>query len=80
MPRTPETTTPGDATNTAATAIRAEMGRQRISGIQLAAACGISQNYLAKRLRGDASLTFNDVEAIATALKIKPTAILAPGR
>lgn len=80
MPRTPETTTPGDATNRTADEIRAEMGRQHTSGLKLAAACGISQNYLAKRLRGEASLTFNDVEAIAAVLNIEPAAILTPGR
>lgn len=44
------------------------MGRQRVSGIQLAAMTGISQNYVAKRLRDEAPFTLNDVERICEVL------------
>jgi DNA-binding Xre family transcriptional regulator len=53
-----------------ATAIRGHMGRQRMSGNVLAAKIGVSQNYLAKRLRDDAPLAVSDVEAICAALSV----------
>lgn len=48
--------------------IRAAMGRHRFSGNQLAAATGMSQNYMAKRLRDEAPFTLNDIEKICDAL------------
>lgn len=48
--------------------VRAAMGRQRVSGIQLAAMTGISQNYVAKRLRDEAPFTLNDIERICEVL------------
>lgn len=48
--------------------IRAAMGRHRISGNQLAQMTGISQNYVAKRLRDEAPFTLNDVQRICEAL------------
>mgnify|MGYP002335974813 CR=1 FL=1 len=48
--------------------VRAAMGRQRVSGIQLATLTGISQNYVAKRLRDEAPFTLNDVERICEVL------------
>lgn len=48
--------------------VRAAMGRRRVSGIQLAALTGISQNYIAKRLRDEAPFTLNDIEQICRAL------------
>lgn len=48
--------------------IRAAMGRQRLSGAQLAPLADVSANYLAKRLRDDVSFTINDIEAICAAL------------
>lgn len=44
------------------------MGRHRVSGNQLAVMTGISQNYIAKRLRDEASFTVNDIERICKAL------------
>jgi hypothetical protein len=38
-----------------------------MSGNVLAAKIGVSQNYLAKRLRDDAPLAVSDVEAICAA-------------
>jgi len=45
------------------------MGRRRVSGIQLASLTGISQNYIAKRLRDEAPFTLNDIERICVALE-----------
>jgi len=49
--------------------VRAAMGRRRVSGIQLASLTGISQNYIAKRLRDEAPFTLNDIERICIALE-----------
>lgn len=44
------------------------MGRRRVSGNQLAAMTGLSQGYVAKRLRDETSFTINDIERICDAL------------
>jgi excisionase family DNA binding protein len=49
-----------------------------VSGLALTKSMGISQNYVAKRLRHEASFTFNDIENIATALQI-PVGLLVQG-
>jgi transcriptional regulator with XRE-family HTH domain len=54
------------------------MSSRGVSGLALAKRIGISQNYIAKRLRHEASFTFNNIENIATALQI-PVAFLVPG-
>lgn len=46
------------------------MGSQRVTGQELAAKIGKSQNYLSKRLRDEVSLSVNDTEAISSALRI----------
>ena len=48
--------------------VRAAMGRHRVSGMQLAGLSGMSQNYIAKRLRDEASFTINDIQNICDAL------------
>jgi transcriptional regulator with XRE-family HTH domain len=48
--------------------VRAAMGRHRVSGMQLAGLTGMSQNYIAKRLRDEAPFTVNDIENISNAL------------
>jgi transcriptional regulator with XRE-family HTH domain len=58
----------GPLARAVAAEIRAAMGRHRVSGNQLAAMTGISQNYIAKRLRDEASFTVNDIERICDAL------------
>lgn len=50
--------------------IRAEMGRLKMSGNQLAQAVGLSQNYVAIRLRDAKPFNLNDVHEIAHALGI----------
>ena len=52
--------------------VRAAMGRHRISGAQLAALLGVSQNYIATRLRDESPFTINDIENICIALKESP--------
>jgi transcriptional regulator with XRE-family HTH domain len=55
------------------------MGKKWVSGAKLAAATGLSQNYLSKRLRDELPFTLNDVERIAKALDIDATIlVLAP--
>jgi transcriptional regulator with XRE-family HTH domain len=44
--------------------IRARMAARRISGKQLAALAGMSQNYLATRLRDEKPFTLDDVETL----------------
>ncbi len=48
--------------------VRATLARQRITAKQLAEDVGMSQNYLGKRLRDEASFTLNDMESICEAL------------
>ncbi|AOT04715.1 hypothetical protein ASPU41_16720 [Arthrobacter sp. U41] len=55
--------------------IRDDMGRHRLSGNRLAAMAGVSQNYMAKRLRDDAPLTLDDVEVISAALDVPVLAL-----
>lgn len=55
--------------------VRAEMARQRISQHKLAAACGWTQAYLARRLTGRVTFSTNDLEAIAAALGVPLTQI-----
>lgn len=58
--------TPVTALSRAVTAeIRAQMGAQRISGNQLAKLAGMSQNYLATRLRDEKPFDLDDIEKIA---------------
>ena len=44
------------------------MARHRITAKELAERAGMSANYLGKRLRDEAPLTGNDIEAIYAAL------------
>lgn len=60
---------PRDQATTAA--IRAHMTRQKISGNVLAAKIGVSQNYLATRLRDEKSFKLSDIETICAALNIQ---------
>lgn len=46
------------------------MSERRITAVALAEAAGLSRSYLGKRLRDEASLTSNDIEAICAALNI----------
>jgi excisionase family DNA binding protein len=77
MPRGPADP-PGPLAQEFTEAVREHMSRRGVSGLELAKRIGISQNYIAKRLRHEAPFTFNDIENIATALQI-PVAALVPG-
>lgn len=59
---------PGRAARAVSAEVRAAMGRHRTSGLQLAGLAGMSQNYLAKRLRDEKPFTINDLEQICSAL------------
>lgn len=48
--------------------LRARMAVMRLSGSALAAKAGMSQNYLAKRLRDEMPLTLDDLETIVKVL------------
>jgi transcriptional regulator with XRE-family HTH domain len=55
------------------------MGKRWWSGAKLAAETGLSQNYLAKRLRDERPFTLNDIDRIGKALEIDPSILaLAP--
>lgn len=56
--------------------IRARLGAERRSGKWLAEQIGLSQNYVAKRLRDEAPFNLDDLAAIAEAFGIAPTAWL----
>jgi DNA-binding Xre family transcriptional regulator len=69
---------PGPLAREFTEAVRDHMSSRGVSGLALAKRIGISQNYIAKRLRHEASFTFNDIENIATALQV-PVGLLVPG-
>jgi transcriptional regulator with XRE-family HTH domain len=46
------------------------MAEQRMTARALAQKSGLSRSYLGKRLRDEASLTSNDIEALCKALNI----------
>jgi len=48
--------------------VRATLARQNMTVKDLAAACGLSQGYLGKRLRDEAPLNANDFESICKVL------------
>lgn len=48
--------------------VRMALARRRMSGSKLATLIERSQSYMSKRLRGEASFTANDIEAIAKVL------------
>lgn len=60
----------GSLARAAVREIRAHMARQQppMTGRDLAERTGFSQNYVARRLREDISLSLNDMEAICNAL------------
>lgn len=59
---------PGPFARAVSDEIRLAMTRHRKSGAQVAVMIGRSPSYMSKRLRNEASLTANDVEAICSAL------------
>lgn len=61
---------PGKFARAISAQIRAIMALQQVSGSQLGGSIGRSQSYMSKRLRGEASFSANDVEAISEALGV----------
>lgn len=59
--------------------IRAELGRQSMSGRRLAVSMGVSYAWLNRRIGSDATvdLTFEDVDRIASVLKVPTGRIIA---
>lgn len=76
QPVTPETNQTDETHHTTPLArafsaeIRAELARRSptISGLKLAGLVGMSQNYIAKRLRDELPFTLDDIAAICAAL------------
>ena len=64
-------------TERVAAEIRAELGRQGKTGLQLAESLGVSRSWVSYRLTGQQAIDMDDVEAIATALDV-PLAQLLP--
>jgi len=50
--------------------VRAEMGRARVSGVQLAALIGKTHPYMSRRLTGKVAFDTDDLTAISSALGI----------
>lgn len=60
----------GRLSTTVAAEFRAEMARQRISALKLSTRLGQSDFYVGRRLRGQVSMSLDDVEAFAQALGV----------
>lgn len=61
---------PGPLSRAFSSRVRIVMADARVTKTALAKACGVSRNYLGKRLRDEAPFSLNDVEAICRALGI----------
>ncbi|WP_280442256.1 helix-turn-helix domain-containing protein [Nocardia brasiliensis] len=59
--------------------IRAELARRGATVKDLAAASGLKPTYLGSRIRGEAPLNLNDIEAIAAALGLSFAALSQRG-
>lgn len=57
--------------------VRAELGRQQMSQLMLAALLGVSQSYVSRRLHGEAPFSTTDLERIADALRVPIETFLA---
>jgi len=51
--------------------IRAEMGRQRTTGAELARRLGVSEAYISRRLANDGTCSLGDLERIADVLGVR---------
>ena len=59
---------PGPLARAISAQVRVMMMEQNLTAQALAAKAGLSRSYLGKRLRDEASLTSNDIEALVHAL------------
>lgn len=57
--------------------VRAEMGRQRKTGVELATVLGISQQSASRRLRGETGLDLDEVAVVAEWLGVAPHHLLS---
>lgn len=64
---------PSSLSQIAATEIRAEMGRQRISQTHLAKKLGRSQTYVWRRLVGEVPFDLHELETVAEVLGVPVT-------
>ena len=58
--------------------IRAEMGRQKISQVELARRLNCAQSQLSRRLQGLIPLSTDDIQQIAEALGIPLSQLMSP--
>lgn len=56
--------------------VRAELGRQRRSGVWLAAQVGMTQSKFSRRLVGDYPFDLNELERVAAALHVPLSKLL----
>lgn len=61
---------PGPLARAISAQFRILMAEQNITAVALAKKAGLSRSYLGKRLRDEASLTSNDIEALLDALGV----------
>jgi len=61
---------PGPLARAISAQFRMLMGERRMTAQALAERAGLSRSYLGKRLRDEAALTSNDIEALCAALDI----------
>lgn len=66
---------PGPLSRAFAARVQSVMDDGGVTISALAIAAGLSRNYLGKRLRNEAPFTFNDAEAICSALGMEPPRI-----
>lgn len=57
--------------------VRAEMARRQVTQATLAAALGVTQQAVSRRLRGDVDFTVSELQAVADVLEV-PVADLIP--
>lgn len=66
---------PGPLSRAFSSRVRVVMADAMVTKTALAKACGVSRNYLSKRLRDEAPFTLNDVEVICQVLGIRPPSL-----
>lgn len=58
--------------------VRAQLGRQRMKGVAVALALGVSQAGASRRLSGHTPMDVNDLVRVAELLHMSPCELLAP--
>lgn len=61
---------PGPLARAISAQVRILMAEQNLTAVALAKKAGLSRSYLGKRLRDEAALTSNDIEALLEALGV----------